>query len=149
MQTLHFEIHFNATASQVWHGLFDTENYKLWTHIFHEGSYYKTQSFSKGSKIHFLIPTGDGMFSVIDEIEINRLMIFRHLGTVKNFEEQPIDDSAQSWCNSLERYYLTEQGNQTKLEVVLDAVEEFIPYFNNTFPVALQKLKDLVESSNL
>lgn len=41
-----------------------------------------------------LTPAGEGMYSIIDRLEENRYLAFRHLGWVSNFEEQPIDEAA-------------------------------------------------------
>ena len=85
------------------------------------------------------------MFSVIDTSRKNEYMSFTHLGVVKNFEEQPVDDETKSWSGAKESYRLTDKNGKTKLDVELDITEEHADYFNNTFPKAIAKVKELAE----
>ncbi len=64
MKTLRFTLTINASPEKVWNALWDLENYKIWTNPFCEGSYYKTDHFSEGSKIHLLTTGGEGMYRV-------------------------------------------------------------------------------------
>ena len=92
MQTLTYKIRIHSTPEKVWKCLWDRENYKEWTTVFCQGSYYETDSFIQGNKIHLLTPKGNGMYSILDTIIENKLLVFRHLGEIVNFEEQPIDE---------------------------------------------------------
>lgn len=145
MQTLSYSIRVGATPGRVWHCLWQPENYKAWTRIFSEGSYYRTDRFAEGSRIHFLTPAGEGMYSLIDKLEENRYMAFRHLGWISNFEEQPIDQAAEAWTNAMETYRLTESDGGTELIVHVDTVEEYVDHMNRKFPMALEELKRLAE----
>ena len=145
MKTLQFTIKIEASPETVWKGLFEPDNYTAWTSIFTKGSYYKTDSFSEGSRIHILSPAGDGMYSVLDRIEENSYLAFRHLGLVSNFEEQPLDEATKSWTNSLETYRLTAVEGGTHLEVNVDTAEEYMDYMKEKFPSALAELKKLSE----
>ncbi len=145
MKTLIFEIRIEALPEKVWQSLWKPENYKAWTRIFSEGSYYKTDSFTEGSRIHLLTPAGEGMYSLIDKLEENRYLAFRHLGWISNFEEQPIDQAAEAWTNAMETYQLTESDGGTELIVRVDTVEEYVDHMNRKFPMALEELKRLAE----
>lgn len=146
MKTLQFTIKIDASPETVWKGLFEPENYTTWTSIFTKGSFYKTDSFTEGSRIHLLTPEGEGMYSILDRIEENRYLAFRHLGLVSSFEEQPLDEAAKSWTNSLETYRLTAVEGGTNLEVNVDSADEYIIYMNEKFPAALSALKELCEN---
>ena len=91
MKKLEFTIDINAPAEKVWYSLWDEENYKNWTNAFCEGSYVVTD-YKEGSKAHFLSPSGEGMFSSVSINKPFEIMSFNHIGILKNFEEQPIDD---------------------------------------------------------
>lgn len=145
MKTLEFTIQINATAEKLWNCLWELENYTKWTSTFCKGSYYKTDSFSQGTKIHLLSPDGGGMYSILDKIIEHKILIFRHIGELKNFEEQPIDEKTQVWTNALESYELKSNENGTELIVKMDTIEEYIDYMNKTFPLALQELKKIAE----
>ena len=141
--TLNFSIQINATPEKVWHSLTDPENYKIWTKPFSEGSYYKTDSFTEGNKIHFLIPSGDGMFSLLDSVKENQYLAFKHLGEIKNFEEI---QETKSWTGSMETYTLNKTENGTEVFVRTDAMESYEDFTKKTFPLALQELKRISEN---
>ena len=109
-----------------------------------EGSYAVTD-WKEGSKIHFLSPKGEGMYSVITECKPNELMAFKHLGVVKDFVEQPNDEETKTWSGSMESYSLKEINGGTTLNATLNATEQFQEYFKTTFPKAMALVKDLAE----
>lgn len=144
MKTLHFEININASPEKVWTSLWNLENYKIWTRPFGEGNYYKAENFSEGNKIHFLMPSGDGMYSILEKIDEPRFIALKHVGEIKNFEEQPLKD--QEWSNAMEVYELKLIDEGTKLIVNVDTVEQYIDSMNKTFPLALNEVKKLAEA---
>ncbi|HAQ37570.1 MAG TPA: hypothetical protein PLU49_07725 [Saprospiraceae bacterium] len=146
METLEFNIRINANAEKVWQSLWDSENYKKWASVFYPGSQYKTDDFAQGSRIYFISPIGDGMFSVIEKMEINKMVVFRHLGEVKEFVEQAVTDPSKSWENALESYKLRQEVTGTSLIVKVDILEDFRDYMNKTFPLAIQVIKQISET---
>lgn len=140
MQNLEFNIQIESTPEKVWKCLWEQENYKKWTDIFCKGSYYKVDNFKQGSKIHLLSPSGVGIYSIIDVLEENIKLVFKHLGELKNFEEQ----SFTNWTNAIESYELIKNENGVNLKVNVDTLDEYINFMNETFPLALLKLKELV-----
>jgi uncharacterized protein YndB with AHSA1/START domain len=146
MKTLVFKININATPDTVWQSLCQSDNYKIWTNPFCAGSYYKTDSFTEGSKIHFLTPNGEGMYSIIDHIEENHFLAFKHLGDIKNFEEIPMTNETESWSGAMETYTLNKIDSGTELTVNVDTIEKYVDFMNNTFPLALNELKRISEN---
>lgn len=146
MQNLTFTIRINTSTEKVWKYLWELENYTKWNSVFGAGNYFKTESFIQGSKIHLLTPNGEGMYSILDKIVENEILVFKHLGELKNFEEQPIDSKTQGWTNALESYELKLLGNETELIVRVETVEQYVDHMNKTFPLALQELKKITEN---
>lgn len=146
MQTLLFSTQIAASPEQVWKSLWESENYQAWTSVFCEGSHYKTDSFTEGSRIHLLAPNGEGMYSILDKIIENQFLAFRHLGVMKDFEEVPPNDETQAWENAIESYELKAEHNGTGLYVRVDTLPEYVNHMNQTFPRALAKLKEMAES---
>lgn len=146
MTSLTFTIQIKAAPEKVWHSLWDLETYKLWTNPFCQGSYYKTDSFTEGNKIHFLTPDGQGMYSQIEKIEPYNYLAFRHIGNIKNFEELPIDSETEKWTNAMETYLIIPEESGISLTVIADTVDSFIDYMNKTFPLALNELKNISEN---
>ncbi len=144
MKTLQFEIQINAAPTLVWKYLWELENYQSWTSVFCPGSYYETSEFKEGNRIRLLTPEGHGMFSVLEKIDVNKFLAFKHLGDIIDFKEQEI----ANWENAIESYELTENENGTLLKVFVDTLEKYIPFMEETFPKALLKLKEITEMEN-
>ncbi len=140
MKTLTFSTTINSPAQKVWQILWDDSTYPQWTAVFGEGSYAESD-WKAGSSIKFLMPSGDGMFSKIETLIPNKKMVFQHLGSIKNGKEIPSE-----WEGSLETYILEEKGNKTKLIASLESTEEYVDFFQKTFPEALEKIKKLSEN---
>ncbi len=144
MDKIKFTIEINAPREKVWSSLWEDANYRNWTSAFTEGSYAESD-WNEGSKILFLTPKGAGMYSKIEKKVANEMMSFKHLGEIKDFKELPKDDKSASWSGSCENYYLKSTDNGTHLTVELDVVPEFADYFNDMFPKALKKVKEIAE----
>ena len=136
-----------APRERVWEALWNDEPYRQWTSPFCEGSY-AVSEWKEGSRVHFLTPDGDGMFSVIDRLIPNEFMSFRHLGSIRNNEEQPANEETKKWEGAMENYRLIDRDGGTEVVVELDADGGMGDFLARTFPLALAKLKELSESGN-
>lgn len=139
MTTLHFSVRINAPKEKVWEVLWSDAGYREWTSVFCEGSFAESD-WEEGSKIKFLSPNGDGMFAIIQKKIPFEQMEFKHQGEIKNGNEENKD-----WAGALEGYYLKESNNGTELTVQIDTMEDYKDYFNNTFPKALEAVKQMSE----
>lgn len=145
MQKLNFSVAIHAPVEKVWWTLWNDPSYRQWASVFYEGSF-AVSDWKQGSKVHFLSPEGGGMFSVIDEMIPNEVMTFRHLGFVKDFMEQPVDEATTQWSGAIEKYVLTQNNGLTTLRVELDTVESHADYFQDSFPKSLERVKQLAEN---
>lgn len=145
LKKIHFNINIEAPAQKVWDVLWQDKTYRAWTSTFGEGSH-AISDWKEGSKILFLGGNGDGgMYSRIHTLVPNKTMIFEHLGIVKDGVEQPQDEQTKAWAGAKESYFLEENNNTTTLKVALDTDAEYEDYFGKSFPLALQKVKELSE----
>lgn len=144
METLEFAIKIKAPAEKVWDVLWNEETYKKWTSVFCEGSH-TISNWNEGDKIHFMSPNGEGMYSIIETKTQNEYMAFKHLGEIKNFEEQPLDEETKKWMGAMETYRLIPEEEFTTLIAQVDVVEKYLDYFKETFPNGLEKVKELSE----
>ena len=147
MEKIHFSTNIDASNKKVWDVLWDDNSYREWTSVFAEGSYAKTDNWKEGSKVLFLSPGGDGMVSRVAANKPNKFMSFEHLGVVKKGIEDTESEEVKGWAGAKESYTLIEDNGKTKLEVDLDSTDEFKDYFLKTFPLALEKVKDLAEKN--
>ena len=145
MHGLTFSIIINAPKEQVWRTMLEDATYRQWTSAFQEGSYAVTD-WKEGSKALFLTPAGDGMVSRIVTHRPNEFLSIKHVGTVKGGVEDTESAEAKTWAGALENYTLQEVNGSSKLTVEMDANEEYRNYFEETWPKALNKLKDISET---
>lgn len=144
MEKVTFTVNINAPKEKVWQTLWQDATYKNWTAVFSEGSRAESD-WKEGSKIHFLNENNNGMYSVIDKCVANETMHFKHLGNIKNGEEQPQDETTENWSGAMENYSLTTSQDGTLLAVEMDVIAEYKDYFMEKFPLALDKVKELSE----
>ncbi|MBK8428997.1 MAG: SRPBCC domain-containing protein [Lewinellaceae bacterium] len=146
MKKLTFSIQINAPKVRVWDILWADETYRAWTTVFHPGSHAKSD-WKEGSKILFVGGDGgDGMVSKIARLIPNEFMSFEHLGEIKNGVEDYDSPAVKAWKGAHENYTLQEKSGGTELSVELDADDSFADYFQDKFPKALEKVKELAEA---
>lgn len=145
MQKLNFTINIEANKEKVWDTLWNDETYPKWTNAFCAGSY-AVSDWKEGSRVHFLAPDGQGMYSDIAKLVENEFISFKHIGILKDKIEQPLDDETKKWSDCYENYTLTEADGKTTLSVDVDALEQYLNFFNEKFPLALQSVKNLSET---
>ena len=71
---------------------------------------------------------------------------FNHFGELKDFIEVPNTIETEIWSGSEERYELNDDNGATVVTATMDVIEEFGDFFNDAFPKALQRLKEIAES---
>lgn len=145
---LHFEIEINRDTPEVYNTMLDEKSYREWTSVFNEDSSFKG-SWKKGSKILF-IGTGkdgteEGMVSRIKENIPGKFISIEHLGIIKKGIEITCGPDVDDWQGALENYTFVPRAGRTIVQVDVDANTGFIDYFRDTWPKALQKLKDICE----
>jgi len=145
MQRLTFSVSINAPKEDVWQTMLADATYRQWTNAFEEGSYADTD-WSEGSKARFLTPSGNGMVSRIVTHRPNEFLSIKHLGMVKNGVEDTESPQAKSWGGSFENYILREADDSSTLTIEMDVKEEYRDYFEETWPKALSKLKNISEA---
>lgn len=148
MNKLHFPITINAPKDKVWHTMLDEKTYPQWAAEFMPGPHY-VGDWNKGSKILFLGPHQNGrlggMVSRIKEYKQYESIAIEHLGIVFESVEDTTSDTAKSWAGAFENYTFEEKGGLTELMVDMYSIDVYEEMFRNTWPKALQRLKELAE----
>lgn len=152
MKTKTYKININAPASKVYNmmlGLDNIKTYEAWTALFNPTSTYEG-SWNKGSKMLF-VGTDEqgnkgGMIAKIAENIPDKFISIKHYGILENGQEILDGPKVESWAGSLENYTFNETNGVTTITVEVDTNEEYIDYFDDTWPKALNKLKELSES---
>ena len=143
MEKLYFSIVINAPKEKVWEVMLGKDTYSDWTEIFSPGSYY-VGDWSEGSKMLFLGPDETGQMSgMVSKIKENRpyeYVSIEHIGEVKNGKEEVTE-----WSGALENYTFKEIDGKTELLVEMDIIEDYKELFQDIWPKALQRLKEIAE----
>lgn len=140
-----FETTINATPIKVWETLWNDETYRQWTSAFAEGSSAQTD-WKTGSKALFVDGQGNGMVATIAENRAPEFMSIRHLGMLKNGIEDTESEEVKKWAGAMENYFLSAVDGGTQLKIIMDIAEDYEAYFEKTWPLALQKVKELSEN---
>src|SRR5690554_948370 len=153
MKTLHFTIQINAPRDKVYNIMLGLENktaYESWVSVFNPTSTYEG-NWDKGSKIRF-IGTDEkgnkgGMLSEIAENIPNKFVSIRHYGIIKNEKEITSGEEVDGWSGTLENYSFEKLDKNTLITVSIDIAESHSDYFEQTYPKALRKLKNILEDA--
>lgn len=149
LERLHFEITIHASVNKVYKTMLDEKTFVVWTAEFNPTSRFEG-SWEKGSKILFLGTDQNGklggMVSRIQENIPNQFVSIVHYGIVQNGNEVLSGPDVEGWAGSLENYSFSEVNGTTLLSVDMDSNLEFKKYFQQTWPKALLKLKNICES---
>jgi uncharacterized protein YndB with AHSA1/START domain len=147
MQRATYSVTIHAPKEKVWHVLLEDATYRQWTSAFHEGSYAVTD-WKEGSSATFLTPEGEGMFSRIAAHRPNEFLSIEHLGTIKDGQEMLDDEQSKEWKGAHENYKVQESGGVTTLTIEMDLTEQYKAYFDEVWPKALAKVKEIAESAS-
>ena len=150
MDKLHYTVEVNAPVHTVWTAMLDDATYREWTSAFHDGSYYEG-SWDLGSTIRFLGPNDDGslggMIAKVVENRPDEFLSLEYFGEIVGGMDDTTSDSARRLVGAHENYSFRESGGVTTVTVDLDSDEEFTAMFNDMWPPALAKLKEVAEAA--
>jgi len=144
MERIYFKIEINAPKEKIWDILLGEKTYPLWTAPFSPGSRAITD-WKEGSKTLFVNAEGDGMISKIAEHIPNEYISIHHLGMYVNGVEDYDSEEVKKWSGALENYKLSILDGKSLLSVEMDTVEDHKTYFEEKWPLALEKVKELAE----
>jgi hypothetical protein len=151
MKKLQYKIEINAPVEKVYNtmlGINNIETYQQWTAVFNPSSTYKG-NWEKGSKILFIGTDENGktggMVSEIAANIPNKFVSIRHFGVLQGEKEITEGPEVEKWAGGLENYSFEELSGVTIVSVETDTIEEYVNYFDENWPKALEKSKEIVE----
>jgi uncharacterized protein YndB with AHSA1/START domain len=147
-EILHFDILIDAPVNKVYTRMIEDKYYREWTSVFNETSKYEG-SWEKGSKILFIGTDENGnkggMVSHIRENIRDKFISIEHQGILKGDQEIMSGSDVDSWAGALENYTFENKDGRTLLKVDMDSNDDFKSYFEEKWPLALKKLKEICE----
>lgn len=150
MEKLKFTTTINASKEKVWHTMLDDDTYKQWTKPFNEGSCYEGK-WETGSEMRFIGVDDNGkksggMYSKIKEVRPFEFVSIEHLGLINEAGEvDTTSESVKKWTPAFENYTFNEKDGITEVFIEIDVSEEWKEMFNDMWPKALFKLKEVAE----
>ncbi len=142
MKKISYQIEIDCPRNQVFSIMLDKQHYREWTAEFNPTSHYEGE-WEEGNRILFLGESEDGekagMYSQVEKLEPGKFLSIKHLGMLEKGKDTAFEN------NLYEDYYLEDRNGFTLLKVELDTEDDWIDYFKNTWPIALQKLKEVCE----
>lgn len=149
METLHFSIVINAPRAQVSEAMLADATYREWTSVFSPGSYYQGD-WSKGSKMLFLGPDPEtgiegGMVSRIAAHVPSEFVSVEHLGFISDGVEDTTSEAVSKWMPAFENYTFRDSGEGTEVLIDVDIHPDYKAMFEELWPKALVRLKEVVE----
>jgi hypothetical protein len=151
MKKVQYAIAVHAPASKVFTtmlGIGNKSNYEQWTALFNPTSTYEG-TWEKGSKMFFcgVDENGNkgGLVSEIVEHIPNEFISIHHYGLLQGDNEITSGAEVEKWAGGQENYTFKESQGITTITVDLDTPEDFVDYMNESYPKALDKLKELCE----
>lgn len=151
MKKLQFKVGINAPVTKIYDfmlGITHKSTYEQWTSLFNPTSTYEG-NWDKGNKILFIgiDEKGEkgGIVSKIAENIPYQFVSIQHYGLFKAGKEITEGPEVEKWANGFENYTFEENNGTITVIVDLDTTEDFLSYMNQTYPKALDKLKELCE----
>lgn len=151
MKKMQFKVSIHAPANKVYDvmlGISNKSTYEQWTALFNPTSAYEG-TWNKGSKMLFIGIDENGkkggMVSEISDNIPSRFVSIRHYGLLKEDAEITTGPEVEKWANGFENYTFEENNGTTTVTVDLSITEDFSDYMNETYPKALDKLKEICE----
>lgn len=149
MKRLNFNTQIEAPSSHVYNTMLGKETYKQWTAEFNPTSDYEG-SWDKGSTILFIginkEGKKEGMVAEIKENILNSFVSIQHIGLVDGDKQITEGPAVEGWAGAIENYTFADENGVTTVTIDVDCNEEYMDYFKETWPKALNKLKQIAES---
>lgn len=139
MKNLEYQIQIHAAPENVWKVLFTQDAEKKWPSALNEGTYFEGD-WTENSLMRFLDSQNNGMYNLIEKNIPNKELKMKHLGWIFDGELSP-----QNWEDSTVEYVLDVNENGTLLTGKVNALEEFVDFFNSKYPQNFQTIKNLAE----
>lgn len=146
MNQLTFSIEIQASKQDVWHVLWDDATFRQWAGLIDPGAYMKGELI-QGKTVEFISSeNGYGVTSFVEEVEPTKYLLLKHHADTQNVGAELRSDE---WTGGSEEYRLQEQGDAVVLTAVFDVPPEMKKYFEENYPIALEKVKELAEKNEL
>lgn len=145
MKKLEFKIDIEAPQETVWKTMLEPNTYKQWVSVSWPGSGYDG-NWQEGETIRFEGAGGGGTQAKLNEVRPYEFVDAEHIAVInKDGSLDKESDIAKGWIGSKESYRFKPSKKGTELTVEILTPEAWAKMFNDGWPAALEKLKELSE----
>jgi len=147
MKTLNYFITIHANREMVWNTMLRSETYKEWAKAFSDESQYEGE-WKEGNFVNFFDPNMGGTKALLEVVVPHYHICARHVAILsKDGTEDTEGEIAKKWIGVTEAYQLNENQGVTELTIEIKTHEDFEQMFNDSWPGALNLLKEICERS--
>jgi uncharacterized protein YndB with AHSA1/START domain len=145
MKNIEYKIHINAPKQKVWETMLQPDTYKEWVAASWPGSFYEGE-WKKDEKIRFVSKDGSGTLALIEAFKPYDYISAKHIAMLlQGGKEDYSSDVAKGWIGTMESYTFNERNGETDLTVEMIINPEWQKMFDDGWPNALKKLKEICE----
>jgi hypothetical protein len=146
MEKLEYKIEIKASTQKVWDTMLTVETYEKWTAIAWPDSTF-IGNWEKGSFMKFVSKDGSGTMAEIIDAKKYEFILAKHIAILlQGGVEDRESELTKDWIGINENYFFTEKGNHAELLVKIDTHPQWVSMFNDTWPLALETLKNICEN---
>lgn len=146
MKKLEYKTEIAASRDKVWKTMLDKETYLEWTSVSWPGSTY-IGKWEKGTKIRF-VDEKDQAGTVAEIVELRKPEYMKAIhvaAATPNGGEDTTSPEAVGWIGTTEEYTFTEKNGKTEVTATIHTKPDWESMFNEGWPKALKKLKEICE----
>ena len=146
MKKLEWKTMIDASRDKVWQTMLAPDTYREWVAVSWPNSGYEGK-WEKGATIRF-VGDSDSGGTVADIVELRKPEYIKALhvavATPGGGEDRD-SDVAKGWIGTTEEYFFAEKNGKTELTVVINTHPDWVAMFEDGWPAALEKLKEISE----
>ncbi len=145
MIQLFFKTNIAAAKQKVWETMLHPVTYKEWVDAAWPGSFFEGE-WKESGHLRFISEDGSGTLATLAEHKPYDYSFAKHIAVLNpgGIEDRE-SDVAKRWIGTAERYTFTGKNGKTELQVELTINPEWAQMFNDGWPKALAKLKEICE----
>ena len=146
MKKLEYKTEIAAKRDKVWKTMLEQDTYREWTNVAWPGSKYEG-SWKQGEDMRFTGGEGQGgTLANIVEARQPEYILAKHTAIIQpDGSLDRTSEQGKGWIGTTEEYTFTEKNGKTEVKVVINTNPEWESMFNDGWPDALKKLKEICE----
>lgn len=144
MRETQFKVDIQASKDTVWQTLWQDETFRQWAGIIDPGTY-MVGELKEGNEVQYVSGNGYGVTSLVEKLTPGEFLQLRHTADTQDVGTRK---RAKEWTGGKESYSLTQKDGTTTLTAAFDIPPEQEEYFAVSYPKALQRVKELAETSS-